>query len=158
MDNAMRSLVRNIETRIFTELAHQQDAPKAFISLLEQSTAESRETENGYAYPILEKAGLLRETSLIEIIKHRMQAHRLTLALRRLGRESSIASLIDDPQKSIIQSLLVAPPPESVDRLKVFVSAESDRMDSFQFPLIRPIGPLRDVMGQLFWWNDSIQT
>ena len=156
MDNAMRSLVRNMETRILNELAARRDAPKELTGLLKPDIIESRVTGNGngngYAYPILEKSGLLRKTSLIEVIKHRMQAHRLTLALRRMGRESSIASLIDDPQSSIIQSLLVAPPPESVDRLKGFIDAESDRMDSFQFPLIRPIDLPHDAMTQLFWW------
>lgn len=156
MDNAMRSLVRDMETRILNQLAARQDTPKEIAGMLRPDRIEGHDTGNGdgngYAYPILEKAGLLRKASLIEAVMHRMQAHRLTLVLRRLGRESSIASLMGDPQNSIIQSLLVAPPPESADRLKVFVSAENDRMDNFQFPLIRPIDLPRDVMKQLFWW------
>ena len=138
MDNAMRSLVRDMETRILNQLATRQDTPKELAGMLRPDR--------------IEKAGLLRKASLIEAVMHRMQAHRMTLVLQRLGRESSIDSLMGDPQNSIIQSLLVAPPPESADRLKAFVSAENDRMDNFQFPLIRPIDLPRDVMKQLFWW------
>lgn len=152
MDNALRSLVRNVESRILTEMAQQQDAPKEFAELLERDGAASRDDGNGDAYPILEKAGVLRATGLIEVIKHRIQTHRLTLALRRLRRESSIASLMEEPQSSIIQSLLVAPAPESVDRLKGFIDAETDRMDTFQYPLIRPIDMPPAVMKQLCWW------
>ncbi len=152
MNNALRSLVRNIETRILAEMAQRRDAPKELAKLFGQGGAVSHDHGDGCAYPILEKAGLLRATGLIEVVKHRMQTHRLTLALHRLGRESSIASLMEDPQNSIIQSLLVAPAPESVDRLKGFIDAESDRMDTFKYPLIRPIDLPPSVMNQLCWW------
>ena len=157
MDNSLRSLVRNIESRIIAEAAGRRDAPKGFAGLFRpsrftQGAAASRDHENGHAFAILEKAGLLRETGLIEAIKHRMQTHRLTLALRRLRRESSIASLMEDSQSSIIQSLLVSPAPESVDQLKSFIDSESDRKDAFQYPLIRPVDLPPSVMKQLCWW------
>lgn len=152
MDNSLRTLVRNIETKILAEAARHQDAPKGFSRLFKQGAAASRDHEDGYAFEILEKAGLLRETSLIEAIKHRMQTHRLTLAIRRIMRESSIASLMEDNQSSIIQSLLVSPAPETVDRLKHFIDSESDRKDAYQYPLIRPIDLPASVMKQLCWW------
>lgn len=152
MNNALRSLVRNIETRILAEMEQRRDVPKELAKLFGQGAAANRRHGDGIAYPILEKAGLLRATDLIEIIKHRVQTHRLALALHRLGRESSIASLMKDPQNSIIQSLLVAPAPESADRLKGFINAESDRMDTFKYPLIRPIDLPPSVMKQLCWW------
>ena len=152
MDNALRSLVRNVETRILNQIAQRKDTPKEFTKLLAWDVAASHDDGDGYAYPILEKSGVLRATALIEVIKHRMQIHRLTLILRRLNRESSIASLMEDQQSSIIQSLLVAPPPESVDRLKSFIDAETERMDTFQYPLIRPVDLPPAVIKQLCWW------
>ena len=152
MDNALRSLVRTIESRILAALAQRQDAPKELVKLFGQGGIVGSDHEAGYAYPILEKAVLFHATGLIEVIKHRMQTHRLTLALHRLGRESSIASLMEDPQSSIIDSLLVAPSPGSVVRLKSFIDAESKRTDAFQYPLIRPIDLPPSVMKPLCWW------
>lgn len=152
MDNSLRSLVRNIESKILAEASRRQDAPKGFAGLFKQGAAASRDHADGYAFEILEKTDLLRETGLIEAIKHRMQSQRLTLAIRRVMRETSIASLMEDNQCSIIQSLLVSPAPESVDRLKSFIDSESDRKDAYQYPLIRPIDLPGSVMKQLYWW------
>ena len=150
MDNSLRVLVRDIETRILTEIAHHRDAPVVFAKLFGQNGAASR--DHGYAYPILVKAGLLRATGLIEVIKHRMQTHRLTLSLLCLRRESHGASLKEEPQLNIIQSLLVAPEPDSVDRLKGFIDAENDKLDSFHYPLIRPVDLPHALVRQLCWW------
>ena len=152
MDNALRSLVRGVEVKIIAEMAQQQDAPKDLTKLLGQDSAASQGNGDEYAYPILEQAGVLRASGLIEAVKHRTQTHRLTLALRRLSRETTIASLIEEPQSSIIQSLLVAPAPETADRLKSYIDAETDRMDTFQYPVLRPIDLPPAVMKQLCWW------
>ena len=152
MDNSLLTLVRNIEIKILVEAARQQEAPKGFARLFKRGAAASRDHEDGFAFEILEKAGLLRDTGLIEAIKHRMQTHRLTLAIRRILRESSIATLIEDNQSSVIQSLLVSPAPESVERLKHFIDSESDRKDAYQYPLIRPIDLPPSVNKQLCWW------
>ena len=152
MDNALRSLVQAVEIGILAELTKPRDGQKDLAELFAADGSVSHEQGGGYAYPILEKAGLLRATALIEVIKHRTQTHRLARALHRLRRESSIASLMEEPQSSIIQSLLVAPAPESIDRLKGFIDSETDRMDTFQYPLIRPIDLSPAMMKQLCWW------
>ncbi|MFP6746542.1 MAG: hypothetical protein VCD66_02950 [Alphaproteobacteria bacterium] len=115
MDNSLQSLMRDLETRILSEILHHQDAPVEFARLFVGNDAASH--DHGYAYPILVKACLLCATRLIEVIKHRMQTHRLTLALLGLRRDPDSASLKEEPQRGIIQSLLVAPEPESVDCL-----------------------------------------
>ena len=152
MDNALRSLVRNIESRILAALAQPRDAPRELVKLFGRDAIVGRDHADDYAYPILEKSAPFYASGLIEVIKHRMQSHRLTLALLKLGRESSITSPMEKPQGSIIQSLLVAPEPGSVVRLKVFIDAESKRTDAFQNPLIRPVDLPPSVMNPLCWW------
>ena len=152
MDNALRSLVRNIESRILAALAQPRDAPRELVKLFGRDAIVGRDHADDYAYSILEKSAPFYASGLIEVIKHRMQSHRLTLALLKLGRESSITSPMEEPQGSIIRSLLVAPAPESVVRLKVFIDAESKRTDAFQNPLIRPVDLPPAVIKQLCWW------
>ena len=149
MGNSLRVLVHDIETRILSEIAHRRKAPLDLATLFGQDGAASR--DHGYAYPILVKAGLLRDAGLIEVIKHRMQTHRLTLSLLSLRRESDGTSPKEEPQRGIIQSLLVAPEPESVDLLKGFIDAENDRLDSFQYPLTRPADLPHALVKQLCW-------
>jgi hypothetical protein len=141
--------VHDIETRILGEIAHRRKAPLDLATLFGQDGAASR--DHGYAYPILVKAGLLRDAGLIEVIKHRMQTHRLTLSLLGQRRESDGTSPKEEPQRGIIQSLLVAPEPESVDLLKGFIDAENDRLDSFQYPLTRPADLPHALVKQLCW-------
>ncbi len=66
--------------------ALRRDVPKTIISLLEQNAADSRETENGYADPILEKVGPRK--ALVSRLLYETGGESLAVACKAAGFDS----------------------------------------------------------------------
>ncbi len=145
MENALKVLVREIEGAIRRELAERHGAPRELAAALDRDGAE-------VAYPVLAGAGFLRNAELIEVVKHRVQTHRLAVALGRLRRDSAAAD--DADHDSVIQTLLSDAAPGTLESLKCYLAAESGRVDTFQNPLIRPVDLPAEVSPSL-WWGVS---
>ncbi len=145
MSNALKVLVCELEDSIRREL-------RAGVGV-SRNLAESFERHGrDIAYPVLAGAGLLRADELIEAVKHRVQTHRLSLALNHQRRQAASTNRDSEQDDNVIQSLLREPSRQTLEGLKHYLAAESGRVDTFQNPRIRPIDLPAEVSPRLWWW------
>jgi uncharacterized protein (DUF2336 family) len=145
MSNALKVLVRELEDSIRRELTAGAGVSRKLAESFERHGRD-------IAYPILAGAGLLRADELIEAVKHRVQTHRLVLALKHLRRQAASTNRNREQDDSVIQSLLREPSCQTLESLKHNLAAESGRVDTFQNPRIRPIDLPAEVSPRLWWW------
>ncbi len=89
------------------------------------------------AYPILKDSGLLRDSDLIEVIKHRTEEHMLAITLRNTISASVSDALVESGRQPVVISLLKNPNADISNRTMEYLVEQSKRVDSFQEPILR---------------------
>jgi uncharacterized protein (DUF2336 family) len=126
-------------------LANEKDAPGELVVALANDEIE-------IAHPILATSGVLSESDLIEIVKHRTQEHRLSVAMRGPLSEAVAEALVDTGDKDVIEALLNNHDAEISSRTMDYLVSESQRVDSFQQPLLRRPDLPVTLAHRMFWW------
>ena len=103
MVEILRNLIHDVEMRVrislATRLSDQAEAPPELINILANDEIE-------VAHPILIKSAVLRDTELIEIIKHRTMEHQLAIANREKLSENVSDALVETENVDVIKTLL----------------------------------------------------
>ncbi len=144
MSGLVHRLVDRIEDRLRRELAARLETRAVLPSAVTRAIAEA---ETGGAFPILAASGLLRNLDLVETVRHRARAHQLALALRRRRAECDLDRTDDD----LMANLLRNAEPAISRRVMEYLAAESQRVDTFQNPVLAPEDLESAVRERLYW-------
>ncbi len=104
------------------------------------------------ARPVLLHSKLLRDAELIEIIRLRGQQHQLAIARRRNLSAPVSEVLVETQDTDVITTLLENPDAEISQATMAYLVEESQRVDSFQEPLVRRDDLSPELAKKLYWW------
>lgn len=99
------------------------------------------------ATPMMEHAGLLRDSELVTMVLRRAEEHRLSVDLRVMA--SRMAGLSADPP--LLDTLVDDPDPAIADAAMAMVVAESRRIDRFQDPVLARTDLPAETQHRLIW-------
>lgn len=149
MGEILRKLVADVERSVRKELAERMakrdDAPHDLVVTLANDEIE-------VAHPILVESKVLKDVDLIEVIKHRTQAHQLAIARRKNISEDVSQALVDTGDIDVITALLKNGDAAISRSLMEYLVAESKRVDTFQNPLLHRDDLPADLARKMYWW------
>ncbi|MEM7169995.1 MAG: DUF2336 domain-containing protein [Pseudomonadota bacterium] len=126
-------------------LAKIQNVPADLIVALANDQIE-------VARPILLHSQMLLDGELMDIITHRGRQHQLAIARRRDLSETVSDGLVDTQDEDVITALLRNQGARISETTMAYLVDQSQRVDSFQEPLVRR-SDLSDVLAKrLYWW------
>ena len=111
-------------------IADREDVPLELAQKLATDDAE-------VAYPILAQCGVLRDQDLIEVIRNRTVQHQLAIAIRSDVSESVSDALVEAGDEAVIVRLLCNPNATISTRTMEYLVEESERVDTYQEPVLR---------------------
>lgn len=114
---------------ISSRLADRDDAPVELVELLGND-------EIDVAYPILTESSVLRDQSLIEIIRNRTLEHQMAVAIRHSVSEDVTDALVETGDERVIKTLLQNENANISKATMEFLVEQSERVDSFQEPIL----------------------
>jgi uncharacterized protein (DUF2336 family) len=134
MTEILRRLVRDVEIEVRQALAHrlarEPTAPRDLVVLLANDRIE-------VAHPVLLHSDVLGDEELIEIIRHRTLEHQLAIAMRREVSEAVSDALVERGDVGVVKALLDNPQARLSQAALAYLVDESQRVDSYQNPLVR---------------------
>jgi uncharacterized protein (DUF2336 family) len=149
MAGILSHLIHDVEMSVRRDLAKrladEEGAPHELIVVLANDEFE-------IAHPILAGSGVLSDSDLIEIVRHRTQEHRLDVATRGPLSEAVAEALVDTGDRDVIEALLNNHDAEISSRTMDYLVSESQRVDSFQHPLLRRPDLPVTLAHRMFWW------
>jgi uncharacterized protein (DUF2336 family) len=149
MTGIVGQLIHDVEMSVRRELAErlagEPNAPRELLVTLANDSIE-------IAHPILAQSGVLQNTDLVDIVKHRTQEHRLAVAMRSGLSAEVTQALVDTGDKDVIEVLINNHDAEISRHAMDYLVSESQQVDRFQQPLLRrPDLPL-ELAHRMFWW------
>ena len=149
MSDILRQLVREVEISVRKDLAQRLadrgDAPRELVVALANNEIE-------VAHPILVHNTVLHDVDLIEIVRHRTQAHQLAVAMRKNITEDVSQALVDTGDTNVITTLLENGDAALSNSLMEYLVAESKRVDTFQNPLVNRRDLPPELARKMYWW------
>jgi uncharacterized protein (DUF2336 family) len=134
MNDILKKLVqdvaRPIRKSLASKLAKSHNAPREVIEILANDDFD-------IASPILLKSDLLSDDALIEIVRHRTQAHRLAIAMRRSVGFQVCDALVATNGTDVIRTLLQNHGAQISQATMAYLVDQSRTVDEFQEPLLR---------------------
>jgi uncharacterized protein (DUF2336 family) len=149
MSEILRQLINDIESSVrralAEKLAHQANAPRELILALAND-------EIIVAQSILMHSEVLRDEELIEIIHHRTLEHQLAVAMRKSMNESVSDALVGTGNVDVIAALLENHAARISGETLAYLVEQSQRVDSYQNPLLRRPELNPDLARRMYWW------
>lgn len=149
MFEILRQLVQQCEVEVrktlSEKLAHREDVP--YELALEMASDEAE-----VAYPILAHCGILKDNDLIEIIRNRTVQHQLAIAIRSQVTEEVSSALVEAGDEAVIVKLLRNPDASISKQTVEYLVGESERIDSFQEPILRREELAPELAQRMFHW------
>lgn len=134
MVDILNKLIREVESRVRHDLsqrlAGRPEIPREIIMLLANDEIE-------VARPILLASEVLRDSDLVEIVRHRTIQHQLSIAMRRQVSEVVSDALVATGHSDVIKALLDNPNARLSEATMEYLVEESQRIDTYQEPLVR---------------------
>jgi uncharacterized protein (DUF2336 family) len=134
-----------VRRALAARLSQMDTAPRELLLLLANDEAD-------VARPILRDSRLLSDPDLVEIVKHRSQEHLLVIALRAPLSAEVTEAIVDNGDDRVIEQLLRNPDAVLSRRALEYLVGESQRVDSFQEPLLSRHDLPPDLAHRMFWW------
>lgn len=149
MADILRKLVRDCEMAVRRDLSERlakaSNPPHDLILALANDEIE-------VAQPILMQSRVLRDIELIQIIRHRTQQHQLAIAMRRSVSEYVSDALVETGSIDVIKALLENQDARISEATMEYLAAESQRVDSYQEPLIKRQDLKPELAEQMYLW------
>ena len=135
----------SVRQDVAKRLSERDDAPRELVLVLANDDIE-------VAHPLLLNNSVLHDVDLIEIIKHRTQAHQLAVSMRKNVSEDVSDALVETGDTGVITSLLENEDASISTASMEYIVAESKRVDTFQNPLINRKDLPPDMARKMYWW------
>lgn len=149
MGDILRQLIFEVEMSVRKDVAERlsrrDDAPRELVLALANDEIE-------VAHPLLVDSLVLEDADLIELVRHRTQAHQLAIAMRKTVSEDVSQSLVDTGNVSVITRLIENEDAKISETLMDYLVAESKTVDSFQNPLVSRKDLPPDMARKMYWW------
>ena len=149
MGEILRQLVDDVELTVRKAIAEclsrRPDAPHVLIIELANDQIE-------VAHSILQESDMLRDTDLIEVIRHRTMEHQLAVATRKTVSAGVTAALVETGNQDIIATLLNNHGATITREVMNYLVNESKRIDAYQNPLVRRPDLAPDLAQRMYWW------
>lgn len=145
LDNLIGDVEKAVRKELAERLAGRRDAPRKLVVALAKDEIE-------VAHDLLRSSTVLQDVDLIEIIRHRTQAHQLAVAMRKKVSEEVSQALADTGDDDVITTLLKNDDAAISRGLMAHLVAESKRIDRFQMPLIKRRDLPPDLARKMYWW------
>ncbi|MEQ8226474.1 MAG: DUF2336 domain-containing protein [Rhodospirillales bacterium] len=149
MFGILRSVVREIEMSVRRGVAQQlaglNDVPEDLVRILANDEIE-------VAYPVLTESGLLKDSDLIEIIRHRTMEHQLAVAIRQNISEEVSQALVETGNERVVVTLLKNENAKISQSTMEYLVEQSKRVDTFQEPVLHREELRPDLAQRMFMW------
>ena len=149
MGDILRQLIHEVETSVrrclAEHLAKHKAVPKDLVVTLANDEIE-------VAHPILLQSEVLQDEELIEVIRHRTIQHQLTIAMRHRVSEQVTDALVETQDQSVITALINNHNAKISEKTMCYLVSESERLDSYQNPLLRRPDLTQDLAKRMYWW------
>ncbi|HVJ40914.1 MAG TPA: DUF2336 domain-containing protein [Dongiaceae bacterium] len=126
----IQDVARPIRKSLASKLAKSHNAPRDVVEILANDDFD-------IASPVLLKSDLLSDDALIEIIRHRTQAHRLAIAMRRSVSFQVSDALVATNATDVVRTLLQNHGAQISQSTMAYLVEQSRTVDEFQEPLLR---------------------
>ena len=149
MGDILRRLVADVEVSVrrslADKLAKEPRAPADLVKLIANDVIE-------VSYPVLVASNVLADVDLIEIIRHRTQAHQLAIASRRAISTDVSEALIGTGNEDVIAALLSNHGAEISSAMMAYLVDKARTVDRFQEPLVRRADLPHELARSMFLW------
>ena len=149
MTDILRQLIHDVEMSVRKALSErfsaQDGAPHDLVLALANDDIE-------VAHPILTDSQILQDIDLIEIIHHRTLEHQLAIAIRKNLNESVSDALVETGNEDVINTLLENPNASLSKGTMEYLVDQSERVDTYQNPLVRRPDLDADLAKRMYWW------
>ncbi|MFQ5535725.1 MAG: DUF2336 domain-containing protein [Sphingomonadales bacterium] len=149
MFEILTMLIHDVEMTVRKTLADQlkdiDDAPLELIRTLANS-------DISVAAPVLTHSNVLKDSDLIEIIRHRTLEHQMAIAIRQTVNEDVSDALVEVGHASVITTLLKNENAQISESTLAYLVEQSERIDSFQEPVLRRKDLPPSVARRMFFW------
>ena len=141
----MQGIEQEVRRELSQRLAKLDEAPEELVAMLGKDDIE-------VARPILESSKVLKDPTLIEIVRQRTDEHRMAIAIRS-GLSADVANaLVVHGDEDVIEALIRNKDAEISQSAMEYLVAESERVDRFQEPLIARSDLPPEFAHRMFWW------
>lgn len=149
MNDVLLKLIKTVEKSVRKELSKRlatiEDVSPELAAKLANETIDIAE-------PMLLKSGVLKDEQLIEIVRERSEAHRMTIAIRAHVSEEVSSELIENGSEDVIEALISNENAQLSDLSVKYLVAESKNVDRFQEPLLNREDLPVDLAYRMYWW------
>lgn len=104
------------------------------------------------AFPVLRNSNLLKDPHLIEVIRNRTFEHQLAIAQRDTISVAVSGALVETENDSVIVALLKNSGADISRKTREYLVDQSERVDSFQDPLLRRSDLEPELAQKMFVW------
>lgn len=149
MNDILVKLLKTVEKKIRKDLsiklAESEEMSIELVTMLANDHIE-------VAGPILEKSSLLKDEELIETIRNRTDAHRLSIAIREYVSEDVSNELLEYGSEDVIEALIKNGNAELSQSSLDYLVQESRSVDQFQEPLLNRNDLSFELAHKMYWW------
>lgn len=149
MVDILRKLSHSVEMvvrqRVAERVSEREDLPPQLAVMLCNDQIE-------VAYPILLRSKLLRDVDLIDVVRNRSRQHQLATAMRENLPATVSDALAETGDEEVIATLINNHSAQISDALVEHLVAESERIDSYQKPLLRRPDLPRELAKRMYAW------
>ena len=149
MHAILHQLVSDTEKEVRKAVA-EQFAGSSFISA--DIVRELANDDIEVAFSVLRNSRLLQDPDLIEVIRNRTFEHQLAVTQRETLSPAVSGALVETENETVIVSLLNNPGAEISRKTRDYLVDESERVDTFQDPLLRRSDLEPDLAQKMFVW------
>ena len=141
----IRDVEMSVRKRVSSYVAESREAPSELASLLANDEIE-------VAYPVLLKSEVLRDATLVEVIRNRTLEHQLAIAIRYEVSEIVSDALVKHGNDSVIKALLENENARISKATMESIVEESRRVDTFREPILHRRELDSELAQKMFLW------
>ncbi len=141
----IRDVEMSVRKRVSAYVAENLDAPGELAGLLANDEIE-------VAYPVLLKSQVLKDATLVEVIRNRTLEHQLAIAIRYEVSEAVSDALVQHGNESVIKALLENENALISQATMESIVEESRRVDTFREPVLRRKELDPELAKKMFLW------
>jgi len=145
MFRVVKDAEMDVRKIIANRLAAEPNPPQDLVEFLAND-------EIDVAYPILVESPILKDETLIEIIRNRTLEHQLAIAIRHNVSADVSDALVKAGTKTVVQTLLENRTADISAATLEFLVEQSERVDSYQEPLLHRKELTPEMAENMYWW------
>jgi uncharacterized protein (DUF2336 family) len=145
LHGVVRDAEMSVRKLVSSRLADRPDAPMELVNLLANDDIE-------VAFPILSENMVLKDEQLIDVVRQRTLEHQMAVAIRQSVSKDVSEALVEQGDERVIRTLLQNDNADISEKTMEFLVEQSERVDSFQEPVLHRRELRPDMAKRMFLW------